>query len=240
MPPATRWSRGPGRPTAGGGNYVYNVWATRYLPGIGWGNAEPLDSNNMQQPNLAPHVAVGANQNAIVVWHRRDSGIDHVKSSHYSAGGGLGRSRSRVDPAVVSRNARVAIDSAGNALAVWEQYVGATANVMASRYNGGTWDGPDADRDRQRRLGAHAADRDRCERHRHGVLVAAQCGRVHGQRLGESLHARRRLGKCRDDRRPDSSPPRSRRSASTRAARLVVVWQQMVGSLSHLWASGYR
>ena len=74
----------------GGGNYVYNVWATRYLPGIGWGNAEPLDSNNVQQPNLSPHVAVGASQSAIVVWHRRDSGIDHVKSSHYSAGGGLG------------------------------------------------------------------------------------------------------------------------------------------------------
>jgi len=222
----------------GGGNYVYNVWATRYVPGIGWGNAEPLDSNNVQQPNLAPHAAVGANQNAIVVWHRRDNGIDHVKSSHYSAGAGWVQSL-ETDPAVVSRNARVAIDSAGNALAVWEQYVGATANVMASRYNGGTWAAPT-------------------------LIETDNAGSAHTPQIvidangiGTAFWSQRNAAGFTDnvwvnrytpgggwgsavpiDGQPQPATQPALGVDATGA--LVVVWEQVVGTLSHLWASGYR
>jgi len=222
----------------GGGNYVYNVWATRYLPGIGWGNAEPLDTNNAQQPNLSPHAAVGANQNAIVVWHRRDNGIDHVKSSHYSAGGGWVQSL-EVDPAVVSRNARVAIDAAGNALAVWEQYVGATANVMASRYNGGTWAAPTL-----------------IETDNTGSAHTPQIV-IDANGIGTAFWSQRNSAGFTDNVWVNRYTPSGgwgsavtidgQTQPATQPAlgvdangALVVVWEQMVGALSNLWASGYR
>jgi len=140
---------------------------------------------------------------------------------------------------VVSRNARVAIDSAGNALAVWEQYVGATANVMASRYNGGTWAAPT-------------------------LIETDNAGSAHTPQIvidangiGTAFWSQRNAAGFTDnvwvnrytpgggwgsavpiDGQPQPATQPALGVDATGA--LVVVWEQMVGTLSHLWASGYR
>lgn len=222
----------------GGGNYVYNVWASRYLPGLGWGDAEPLDSNNTQQPNPAPHVAMGINGNAIVVWHRRDGGIDHVKSSHSSAGTNWSTSL-ETHQTVVSRNARVAIDATGNAIAVWEQYDGAIANVMASRYNGSGWSSPapietdDAGSAYtpqivfdvngfgtvlwQQRNAAGFTDNVWLNRYTPGIGWGTAVA-IDGQP------------------QPATHPV----LGVDASGRLIVVWAQMVGSVRSIWASAFR
>ena len=222
----------------GGNNYVYNVWATRYLPGVGWSTAEPLDSNNTEQPNLSPQVAVGAGQNAIVVWHRRDNGLDRVKSSHYSASAGWVQSL-ETDPAVVSRNAHVAIDSSGNALAVWEQYVGNIANVMASRYNGATWDAPaliETDNAGSARSPQIVIDANGIgtafwsQRNAAGFTDNVWVNRyVPGNGWGSAAAI---------DGQPE--PATQPALGVDGSGRLVVVWEQAVASVKSLWASGFR
>jgi hypothetical protein len=222
----------------GGNNYIYNVRAARYVAGFGWAGAVFLDSNGMAQPNPSPQVALSANGTAIAVWHRNISGIDSVTSSHYTPGGGWSSSL-EVDPAVLSRNARVAIDSEGNALAVWEQYVGATANVIASRFNGGTWDAPtliETDN-------AGSAYTPRIVMDANGVGTAFWSQRnaagftnnvwvnryVPGNGWGSATAIDGQAG-------PATQPA----LGVDASGRLVVVWEQVVGSVMSLWASGFR
>jgi hypothetical protein len=180
---------------------------------------------------------MGAGQNAIVVWHRRDNGLDRVKSSHYSASAGWVQSL-EVDPAVVSRNARVAIDPSGNALAVWEQGL-SPANVMASRYNGATWDAP------------ALIETDNAGSARTPQIVIDANG------IGTAFWSQRNLAGFTDNVWVNRYVPGNgwgsavaidgQAEPATQPAlgvdgsgRLVVVWEQAVASVKSLWASGFR
>ena len=225
----------------GGSNFVYNVWANRYVVGVGWGSAAPIDSNNTAQPNPAPQVALGADGNAIAVWHRPHGSFDSVVSSRYTAGVGWGSATLlETDPAVVSRNARVAIDPAGNAIAVWEQYVGATANVMASRYTAGAgWGAPvlieidDAGSafTPQIVIDANGAGTAMwSQRNVAGFTFNIWANRyVPGSGWGSAVAIDGQAG-----------PARQPALGVDASGRLVAVWEQTVGALSHLWASVFR
>ncbi|HVU18464.1 MAG TPA: hypothetical protein VHD32_16290 [Candidatus Didemnitutus sp.] len=95
-----------------------------------------------------PDLAVNENGTAMVVWQvapPQDAGSpDQVESSTRAAGGSWGAA-TKVSPVVPQTwTPHVALDSAGNATAVWEQ--GSTANnyriYAATRLAGSTWAGP--------------------------------------------------------------------------------------------------
>lgn len=225
----------------GGFNFVYNVWANRYAPGTGWGSATPIDINNTTQPNPAPQVALGADGNAIAVWHRPDGSFDSVASNRYTAGIGWGSAALlETDPAVVSRNARVAVDPAGNAIAVWEQYVGATANVMASRYTaGGGWgaaaliETDDAGSAFTPQIVIDANGNGTAlwsQRNAAGFTFSIWTNRyVPGSGWGSAAAID-----------GQAQPARQPALGVDASGRLVAVWEQTVGALSHLWASVFR
>ncbi len=225
----------------GGSNFIYNVWANRYVAGVGWGSATPIDSNNTTQPNTAPQVALGADGNAIAVWHRTDGSFDSVGSNRYTAGVGWGSAvLLETDPAVLSRNARVAIDPAGNAIAVWEQYAGATANVMASRYTAGAGWGSATLIETDDAGSAFApqividangvATAMWSQRNVSGFTFNVWANRyVPGSGWGGAVAID---GQAQPARRPALGVDAS--------GRIVAVWEQEVGALSHLWASAFR
>lgn len=117
----------------------YNVWANRYAAGTGWGNAAAIDSDQSNAPNPAPHVAIDASGNAIAVWHRPDGSWDSIWSNRFSAGVGWGTAvLVETDNSNSARDARVAFDGSGNAIAVWTQSFGGVANVMVNHYTAAT------------------------------------------------------------------------------------------------------
>ena len=122
-----------------GFTYEYNVWANRYTAGAGWGTAGPIDSVNTGTANVAPHVALDGSGNAIAVWHRPDGGWDSIWTNRYAAGTGWGApALIETDNTNSARNARVAFDANGNAIAVWTQSDGLRDNVLANRYTAGS------------------------------------------------------------------------------------------------------
>jgi hypothetical protein len=226
---------------SGGSNFVYSVWANRYVPGAGWSVAAPIDSNNTEQPNPAPQVALDATGNAIAVWHRRDSGTDSVASNRYTAGAGWGSAAFlETDAAIISRNARIAADAAGNAITVWEQYAGATANVMASRYSAGSgWGTPvlietnDAGSaftpqiviDADGNATALWSQRDAA-----AFTFNIWTNRyVPGSGWGSAVAIDGQV-----------EPAQAPALGVDASGRVVAVWEQTVGALTHLWASGWR
>ena len=124
--------------TASGPPYTFSVWANRYTAGSGWGSAGPIDSLNTSTPNSAPHVALDGAGNAVAVWHRPDGSWDSIWSSRYVAGIGWGApALIETDNTNSARDARVAFDTNGNAMAVWIQSDGLRNNVLANRYTVG-------------------------------------------------------------------------------------------------------
>jgi hypothetical protein len=125
--------------SASGPPFSYNVWANRFTAGSGWGSAGPIDADNATTANPAPHVAVDGAGNAMAVWHRPDGGWDSIWSNRYAAGSGWGTPvLVETDNTNSARDARVALDANGNAMAVWIQSDGVRNNAMANRWTSGT------------------------------------------------------------------------------------------------------
>ena len=123
---------------ASGPPFSFNIWANRYTAGSGWGSAGPIDSPNASTANPNPHVALDGVGNAIAVWHRPDGSWDSIWSSRYVAGSGWGApGLIETDNTNSAREARVAFDANGNAMAVWIQSDGVRNNVLANHYTAG-------------------------------------------------------------------------------------------------------
>jgi hypothetical protein len=111
-----------------------NVWANRYVAGVGWGAATLIenDSGNML---MNARVAMDANGNAIAVWTQSDGLHYNAVANRYVAGVGWGTAT-----LIESDNAgnvgypTIAMDSAGNAIAVWGQSDGTRYKVWTNRY----------------------------------------------------------------------------------------------------------
>ena len=103
-----------------------NVWANRYVASSGWGSAEPIDSDHLENSN-DPQIAVDANGNALVVWRQSEN----IWANRYEAGKGWG-SAEPIDPGNLKNadNPQIAMDANGNALTVWRQ----SENIWVNRY----------------------------------------------------------------------------------------------------------
>src|SRR3990172_964838 len=105
-----------------------------------WGGADVIEGNNGDAG--PPDVAVDAAGNAIAVWAQWDGTVNSVWANRYVAGVGWGVAtllESRPEDAWWPL---VAVDPAGNGLALWLQWDGLALSVWANRYVVGFgWDG---------------------------------------------------------------------------------------------------
>jgi len=115
------WRRlGPAGPSGGTG-----VQARRYAPGTGWSSIVDLVTG-ASQPTPSVAVAVDPSGNAFVTMNRFVTAADaRLHAARFSAATGVWSAATPLSaPAQLSALSNVAVDSNGNAVAIWFQAVG--------------------------------------------------------------------------------------------------------------------
>jgi hypothetical protein len=98
---------------------------------------------------IAPQIALDAAGNALAVWTQSDGTCDSITcesiprdniwSNHYTVGSGWGAAGLiETDDTGNASSPQIALDAAGNALAVWTQSDGTRDNIWSNRYTVGS------------------------------------------------------------------------------------------------------
>lgn len=113
---------------------VTDIWANRYVEGVGWGTAELIET---QDSGFAyyPELAVDAPGSGVAVWQQSDGVRFSIWANRYNRDSGW-ETASLVEEVDLgdAQAARVAMDAGGNAVAVWEQTDSYHFSAWASRY----------------------------------------------------------------------------------------------------------
>jgi hypothetical protein len=85
---------------------------------------------------MTPQVAIDADGNAVAVWHQSDGTRTNIWSNRYTASTGLWGMAEIIetDNAGNANDPQVAIDTYGNAVAIWRQTDGTRMNVWTNMY----------------------------------------------------------------------------------------------------------
>ncbi|WP_339672576.1 Ig-like domain-containing protein [Dasania marina] len=112
-----------------------HIWASRYSVGAGWGVAEEIEAAGMGNGFL-PDIAFDDAGNAIAVWGQYDGVNTNIWSNRYAAGVGWGEAE-RIENSAVDSGSfpRIAVDSLGSALVVWQQMDSGRSSIWANRYS---------------------------------------------------------------------------------------------------------
>ena len=110
----------------------YRIYANRYVAGTGWGAAAAIETN----PNNAnnPQVSFDSAGNAIAVWQQNDGTYYRIYANRYVAGTGWGVAAIIDAGPTGAYYPQVSFDSAGNAIAVWDQSDGTYNRIYANRF----------------------------------------------------------------------------------------------------------
>lgn len=126
------------------GNFNLNIFAARFDASQGaWGAAVPIQTVSGQTAQ-APQVVMDAAGNGTVVWQQytANGASLAIWSARFDAATSTWRPALQLDPGSGATNPHVALDAAGNAVAVWEQgSAGGVAQVAAARWSqlAGAW-----------------------------------------------------------------------------------------------------
>jgi hypothetical protein len=126
-------------PTVVAGHADVRVKAVRYSAGTGtWSPGQFIAADTGQSVLTAPQLAVAPNGDALAIWTQSDGIRAQVIANRYSAAGATWGTEQAIDspPAGDSNDAQVAMDTSGNAWAVWSQ-----GSQIWGRHctAGGTW-----------------------------------------------------------------------------------------------------
>ena len=110
----------------------FRIYANRYVAGTGWGAAAAIETN----PNNAnnPQVSFDSAGNAIAVWQQNDGTYYRIYANRYVAGTGWGVAAIIDAGPTGAYYPQVSFDSAGNAIAVWDQSDGTYNRIYANRF----------------------------------------------------------------------------------------------------------
>jgi len=114
---------------------IRHIYTNRYTPGAGWGTEERIESSDDEHAQY-PQIAIDGEGNVIAVWAQHDSATDRLLyANRYTANTGswgtealIGNGNGNV------LQAQIAIDGAGNAMAVWQQSDGTQESIYANRF----------------------------------------------------------------------------------------------------------
>ena len=119
-----------------------SIWANRYALGSGWDTAAPIGPSD-GSANF-PQIAFDGSDNAIAVWHQFEDANSSIWFNRYTPSGDWGTADVIEGTDESATRPQIAVDLAGNALAVWQQDDGVRENIWANRYTAGmTWGMPD-------------------------------------------------------------------------------------------------
>ncbi|MFQ6012673.1 MAG: PKD domain-containing protein [Thermoplasmata archaeon] len=110
-----------------------NIWANRFVPGVGWGTAELIETDDAGDAR-DPHVAVAPEGNAIAVWEQDDGTGSNIWANRFVPGAGWDIAELVETEAGNAYRAHVAVAPEGNAVAVWDQFDGTRSNIWANLF----------------------------------------------------------------------------------------------------------
>lgn len=114
---------------------VRNAWANRFVPGVGWGTAELIESDDSGSVSR-PHIGMDDAGNAIAVWRQTNATATVMWANHFVPGTGWGSPEPiGPDTSFSPTPGPVAMDPGGNATAVWRQFNGTTTSIYANRFD---------------------------------------------------------------------------------------------------------
>lgn len=121
----------------------FNIMANRYDAETGWGSPTQIDDNEVTD-SVRAVLAITPDGDAAAVWYQSKLSVTDVWACSYFSGEGW---QTPVmlddDDSGSAYYPKVAVDSAGNALAVWYQSDGSRYNIMSSRLTrGSVWEDP--------------------------------------------------------------------------------------------------
>ena len=118
-----------------------NIYARRFTIATGtWGIAQLIESGVGYADS--PQVGVDNQGNAMAVWAQNDGVTNNIYANRYNVATGTWGTAQLIETGIgYAAGQRIAVDTLGNAMAVWSQADGATTNLYANRYNvaTGTW-----------------------------------------------------------------------------------------------------
>jgi len=113
----------------------HDLWSNRYVPSDGWDAPQLIETDDAGDV-FRPQVAMDPSGNAIAVWQQSDGTRYNIWANRHTPGGGW-ETAERIDAnnnASGAERPQVALDSSGNAIAVWQQSDGTRDNIWANRY----------------------------------------------------------------------------------------------------------
>jgi hypothetical protein len=124
------WSRSNGSHTI--------IQAASRPAGGGWSG--PMDLSAAGRNAAEPQVAIDSSGDAVAAWQRFDGIVQIVQSRSRAASGAWGATDELSEPGQDAEAPQVAVDPAGNAVAVWSRRDGSNLIVQAaSKPAGGAW-----------------------------------------------------------------------------------------------------
>jgi hypothetical protein len=112
-----------------------NIWANRFTLGAGWGTAQLIETDSGNAS--APQIAAAANGDVIAIWSQSDGTRDSVWANRFTLANNGWSVAQLVESNTSSEsvyNPQIAIDTNGNAIAIWEKTDGQRDNIWANRY----------------------------------------------------------------------------------------------------------
>jgi hypothetical protein len=122
----------------------FNIWANRFAPDTGWGVAERIETDNAGNASN-PRVSIGTDGQAVAVWSQFDGTRLNAWTNRFTTNAGWGvPERIETDDAGNAVDPEVAVDSSGQALAVWSQWDRAGGHIWSNHYTPASgWGGAD-------------------------------------------------------------------------------------------------
>ncbi len=114
----------------------YN-WSFTIADGA-WGDAVLLETDDAGSA-FRPQIAFDNDGNALAVWEQSDGSFGNILSNRFDGTNWGSAVLIETDNSGNARDPQIAIDSNGNALAVWSQSDGVRDNILANRFNGTSW-----------------------------------------------------------------------------------------------------
>jgi hypothetical protein len=113
---------------------VYNVYTNRFVKDVGWGNAELLENGCWDAGYNGFDIAMDAAGNGIAAWTQQDGIQYNLMYRIYTPDSGWGTEGFVEENPDSVYDPQLAIDDAGNVMAVWYQNDGGIQSVYANHF----------------------------------------------------------------------------------------------------------